>query len=56
MHRTHDTVIHQDPSAIFADNDLLVHPDVKLVLGRNFIEASPAGVAFDLHNSQSVTG
>ena len=54
--RTDDRRIHQDPSAIFANDDLLVHADIELVLWRDLIEASAAGIPFDLHDGKAVAG
>ena len=33
-----------------------MHPDIELMLGRDLIEATTAGIPFDLHNGKAITG
>jgi len=33
-----------------------MHPDIELMLGGYLIEATPAGIPFDLHNGKAITG
>lgn len=49
-----NVVVDKYTSAVFADNDFLVHLDFGLALRRNLAEASTAGVAVDSHHCQSV--
>ena len=46
--------VNEDTAAIFADDDLLVHLDVELTLGRNLVEATATGITLHIDNAQSI--
>lgn len=48
--------IDEDTSAVFADDDLLVHLDVELALWRNLVKATTTGVTLHVDDSQTVVG
>jgi hypothetical protein len=50
------SVIHKDPTTVFTHDDFFMHPDIQLVLGRNFIETTSTSIALNLNHCQSVPG
>ena len=48
-------LIDEDTAAVFANDDFLVHTDVELVLWRDFVIASTAGVTFNLYDGETVS-
>jgi len=47
-------IINKNTAAIFANNNFLVHLNVKLALRRYFIKATPTSISFNGNNRKSV--
>lgn len=50
-----DVLVNQDATAIFTDDDFLVHTNIELMLRRNLVVATAASITFNLNDSQTVT-
>lgn len=48
--------VNHDAATIFAHDNLLVHLDIELTLGRNLVEATAASITLHIDNAQAVAG
>ena len=46
MYCVDNDIVNQDSSAIFANNYFFMHPDIQLVLRRDFIKTTSTGIPF----------